>query len=166
MAIPVYQYIELKRHTPQSIEKQLSGIDHSEAPIVLDLTQLHEHQLDALKTIEDFFAQNDFPFFPYSVYILSDYKGYTGPLFVVKEKKHLPQFFFKKNKILANKETSLLHKIELKQENFRNLLPSEYLESLLVYSSGHKEISRKQHFQTYLETINKGLKDFYDKKEK
>lgn len=166
MGAPVYQFLKIKNHDPRVIIGQLKSLDLSDKPIVLDLLELGQNQLDSIQTIEDYFSQGPLPKFPYSIYILSDCMGYNGDLYIVSEKYQLPQFYNKKAKALTNKEDTYINKIQLKQENFKSLVPVEYMNSLTIYANGHRKISQKQSFQVYLETINKGLKDFYGKKEK
>ena len=165
MTIPCYQFVKIQGHDPRIIEGQLQGLPFGKVPVVLEIDHLEENQRDAILAIEDFFENHRFPNLPYSYYIVSTYADYKGKLFIAKDKSSLPRFFNRKNKSLNAKEINFLNKIELKQKNFDNLLEHEYISSINYYATEHKKISQKQNFLVYLEKINKGLKDYYGKKD-
>ena len=161
MPVPYYQVFKLQSHDPRIIVGQLMNMNFAEVPVVITVDHLAQNQLDCLKTIEDFFIKHPTPNLPYSCYIIADCPEYTGQLYLVKNRNQLPQFFNKKQKALTSKENTYLNKIELKQENFKNLVSSEYVNAFSEYAIGHKQIANKQNFLVYLEKINKGLREYY-----
>lgn len=165
MPLPCYQYIKIQSHDPRIINGQLSNLVFNRVPLVLEIDHLGQMQFDCLMIIENFVIKNHIKKLPYSVYIVTTCTQYDGQLYTVKSKSELPQFFNKKNKTLNSKEVQYLNKIELKQANFKGLVESEYMSALNRYANGHRRISQKQNFLVYLETINKGLKDYYGQKE-
>lgn len=165
MTLPCYEFIKIESHQPEKLYEQLVPLKFGTLPIVLVIDHLAQNQLSILIEIEKYFEHHKYPTLPYSIYIIADCPDYNGPLFTAKSTKYLPQFFNKKPKALNSKESSFYNKIQLKQENFKNLNSKEYTEILRNFSTGHRSISQKQNFLVYLEKINKGLKDYYGKKE-
>ena len=161
MPVPYYQIFKLQSHDPRIIIGQLMNIKFGEAPVVINIDHMAQNQLDCLKVIEDFFSKHPMPKLPYSTYFLANCPEYTGTLSLVTNRSELPQFFNKKQKALTSKENTYLNKIELKQENFKNLLSSEYANAFDEYAKGHKQVANKQNFLVYLEKINKGLREYY-----
>lgn len=165
MNAPCYQIVKLQSHDPRIIHGQILNFNFTSSPVVISMEHLGQHQLDCLNTIEKFYLKYGFPKLPYSIYIIADCPEYEGPLFIVNDKSSLPQFFNKKERTLNSKESNFLNKIKLKQENFKSLVAKEYMNSIKAYSLGHRDISQKQNFLVYLEKINKGLREYYGKKE-
>jgi len=164
MNVPCFEYISVQSHQIESLDHLLSKLQLSQRPVVLVLEHLDELQHDVIKKIENYDKTKPLPTLPYSLYIVSDIKNYQGSLNIVSSKNQLPALYNKKEKSLNTKERNYLNKIKLKQENFKSLVEKEYMNSIKKYALGHRLISEKQNFLAYLETINKGLQEFYGKK--
>jgi hypothetical protein len=159
MALPIYQYLIIK---DLHIEELVGILDiemNAKQPVVLNLVQLPlQHQAEAIGLIENYFLINNASFiFPYPVYLITDHESSMTKMPTVKTTNELPRFFMQKDARINIKETHLLKKNNLLQQEIRNSETIEIKEFIDSYGRIHNAIHTKEEERLFYNSILKKL---------
>lgn len=78
--------------------------------------------------------------FPYPIYIKSQLKQNDSALLIIQEESDLPKFFLKKEGKINLKESQILMKNKLLQQEIQNADLSQVKEKIKSYANDHKKI--------------------------
>lgn len=165
MPIPSYKQVHIKSEKRDLIFDQLNFHQFGQVPYLLSISHL-ENQIEALKNIEDYIAEQKLSNYPYPTYIISDIQNYRGHLELFNSIEQCPSFFKQKVKQLNVKENKILQKIYLKQKNIQNMRELEYRPYLEEFGRSHKKLSHLYKEDVFLSNLLTKLEGYYDKKEK
>lgn len=140
MPIPSFKQIHLRSSKKEAILEQLESQDFSAGPFVLHIAHLMQHQYQAISSLEWVFKKLHLWNIPYPIYIIASISDYQGRLFVVDDIASLPEFWKQKPRSPNVKESTVLHKIELKQKNIQNFQKNDAEEALSDYGASHKKL--------------------------
>jgi hypothetical protein len=142
MNLPVYKFIKIKNNFQEEITSILSSDLNLKSPIVFNLNELTSEMCGQIVTlIETYFKVNNISLkFPYPVYVISKYTGLESEISIFQNEKDLPHFFSKKDSKINLKESQILLKTKLLQQELVSADPSSYKEKIKNYSKKHKII--------------------------
>jgi hypothetical protein len=142
MSLPVYQNINVKSN---SIE-DLAAILHSEMnlkhPVVMNLKHLGmDDQREIIGLIENFFSAHNLSFkFPYPIYIICDHEKSITNIPVVKDSSELPKFYSSREAKMNVKESHLVGRNKLLQQEIKNTDTSANNNDMGTYAESHRII--------------------------
>ena len=150
----IYKFITSEK---SEFIKQLKMINFSSNPVILQITNLENQQLNVLGYIEEFLVSIGKKFFPYDVYVISTCHEYTGSLSVFSDINLVPKHFKRKNRPLNSKEANLMKKVNLKQINLKNLNEKDYTAVLKKYAQEQKDLKLLSEQEYFLKKLRHSL---------
>ncbi|HXH76505.1 MAG TPA: hypothetical protein VNJ08_16155 [Bacteriovoracaceae bacterium] len=142
MNLPVYQTITIKSAALEDLGSFLHFDLNLKHPVVFSMKHLDEdEQRELIGLIENYFVTNGISYkFPYPVYILTSHESTISGLPLVKNLEQLPKFFTPKEGKINVKESQLLSKNKLLQQEIRNgdSLSNEI--EMKVFGKIHKQL--------------------------
>jgi hypothetical protein len=163
MNLPVYKFIKIKNHFMEEITSILNTEINLKSPVVFNLSDLPGEACEqTVRLIETYFKVNNISLkFPYPVFIICKYEGIDSEISFFQDEKELPRFFFKKDSKINLKESQLLLKTKLLQQELVSADPSSYREKIKNYSRKHKIIYELELERlAYLNILKKLVEDF------
>jgi hypothetical protein len=132
MNLPVYKFIKLKNNFQDEITSILNKDLNLKSPIVFNLNDLTSEVCEQIvNLIETYFKVNNISLkFPYPVYVISKYEWTDSEITFFKNEKELPHFFYKKDSKINLKESQILLKTKLLQQELVSADPSSYKEKI------------------------------------
>lgn len=111
-------------------------------PVVFNLKALDfDQQREFIGLIENYFTTKNVSFiFPYPLYLFTDLDSSISEMPVVNSLDELPSFYNEKDGKMNVKETHLLNRSRLLQQEIRNADPKVAGESLEHYGHIHRKI--------------------------
>lgn len=159
MTLPIYQYLIIKDLQIEELASILDLEMNTKKPVVLNLSQMKlELQAEAIGLIENYFTVNNVSFlFPYPVYLITEHESSITKMPAVKSTNDLPRFFIQKDSRINLKETHLLKKNNLLQQEVRNSDMIEVKEFIDRYGRIHNAIHTKEEERLFYNSILKKL---------
>jgi hypothetical protein len=162
MNLPVYKFIKLKNNFQDDINSIFKSDLNLKSPVVFNLSDLsYEITEQIVKFIETYFKVHNLSLrFPYPVYIISKYEWIESEISFFQNEKNLPHFFSKKDTKINIKESQLVLKTKLLQQELVSADPSSYEKKIESYSKKHRliyelEVERR----SYQNILNHLLKE-------
>lgn len=162
MQLPVYQTITLQAISQSELQHLLSAEINLRHPVILDLKALTlEEQRELIGHIENFFVTSAVSYkFPYPVYVLTDHESTISGLSLIKSTDVLPKFYFQKEGKINVKESQLLVKNRLLQQEVRNGDSISNETEIKVYGKIHRQLAHLEEervfYRSLLNRLNKG----------
>jgi hypothetical protein len=162
MNLPVYKFIKLKNNFHDDINSIFKTDLNLKSPVVFNLSDLtYEITEQIVKFIETYFKVHNLSLrFPYPVYVISKYEWIVSEISFFQNEKDLPQFFSKKDTKINLKESQLVLKTKLLQQELLSADPSSYEEKIKSYSKKHKVIYELEvERRSYQQILNHLIKE-------
>lgn len=142
MNLPIYQLVQVKNADLIKVSELLSEDINLRRPVAFVVNSLNlDEQREVIGVIENWFETHQASWrFPYPVYIVSDLTEAVGHIPVVKEPKGLPKFFNVKETKITIKESQVLDRNKLIQQEIKNSDPHLMTSVLQDYGINHKKI--------------------------
>lgn len=142
MNLPVYQFLNLTASNVDDLAGLVRPEANFRAPLVINLLELEaDVQRETIGLIENVFsAENSSFFFPYPVYLLTVHEPSITRVPVVNRLEELPRFFNQKESRLNVKESHILSKNRLLQQELRNMDPYRTREEIEAYADHHRRL--------------------------
>lgn len=161
MSLPVYQHINLKSASLADINNLLTPDLNSKHPVVMNLKALDlDDQREVIGVIENYFYSNNLSFkFPYPIYLISDHEVSISKISLIKDPQELPKFYSARDGKINVKESHLIGKNKLLQQEINNSDSSVNLKDLENYANAHRmiyEMERERGF--YRSILNRLMK--------
>ncbi len=136
MNLPIYQHINIRSQSFEDLGQILNPEMNIKHPVVFNLRALEiDQQRELIGLIENYFTTKNVSFlFPYPMYLVTDHDPSISEMPVVGAVEELPQFYNLKEGKMNVKETHLIAKNKLQQQEIRNADPSVTNESLEHYA--------------------------------
>lgn len=146
MNLPVYQHINLKTASLESLESLLRPDMNLKHPVVLNIRELTlDDQREVIGLIENYFVTQNLSFkFPYPIYVVSEHESSITKIPLVGDTKELPKFFNQKETRMNVKETHLAGKNKLLQQEVRNTDALSNLKEIESYGESHRTIYEQE----------------------
>lgn len=164
MSLPVYQHINVRTIQLEDLRNFLSKDLNLRHPVVLNLKFLDlDQQREMIGLIENFFETNNLSYkFPYPVYLVMDHQPTITNMPSVSATDQLPKFFTQRESKMNVKETQLIGRNKLLQQEISNADPQSIDDSVQRYSSIHREIytneKERLFYRSLLNRMVKGKK--------
>lgn len=115
---------------------------NSKHPVVFNIRALDsDQQREFIGLIENYFTTKNVSFlFPYPMYLVTDHDSSISEMPIVNSVEDLPQFYNQKEGKMNVKETHLIAKNKLIQQEIRNSDPKSTDESLEHFGHIHRKI--------------------------
>lgn len=155
MGLPIYQSITLKSAQLSELKLILDLELNLRHPVVLNLTSLDtDQQREVIGLTENFFSSNNISFrFPYGVYFISDHEPSISKMPIVSDVKFLPKFFSQKEGRMNVKETHVIGKNKLLQQELKNNDAHESTQVIGQYQIAHQKIFILERERIFYEDI-------------
>lgn len=142
MSLPIYQTINIRSAAIEDLQNMLTGELNLKHPIVLNMKHLKvDDQRELIGLIENHFVTSGISFkFPYPVYVLTDHESTISGLPLVRSQEELPRFFGQKDNKMNVKESALIAKNKLLQQEVRNGDVSAIENGIKVFGKIHRQI--------------------------
>jgi hypothetical protein len=159
MILANYQIITIKNNDLLQISELLNHDINLRRPIAFKLTDMTlDDQREVIGIIENWFDTEKVSWkFPYPTYFISDIGASLGQIPIVKTHKDLPRLFQFKESRLHVRETQLLEKNYLIQQQIKNFNSDETDGLIKKYADGHKTLRRLQFESEYCILLMKKL---------
>ena len=142
MNLPIYQLVQIKNADLIKVSELLSEDMNLRRPVAFVVNTLNrDEQREVIGVIENWFETHQASWrFPYPVYIVSELTDAIGNIPVAKELKELPKFFSVKDTKITVKESQVLDRNKLIQQEIKNSDPHQMTSVLQDYGINHKKI--------------------------
>lgn len=142
MSLPVYQQFNIKSSSVEEMKSLFTPDINLKHPVVFNLKGMElEEQREAIGYIENYFYSNNLTFkFPYPVYLVSDHEDSITRIPIVKEQGLLPKFYSQRDTKMNVKESHVIGKNKLLQQEIKNSDASSIEQDLENYAAPHKII--------------------------
>jgi hypothetical protein len=142
MNLPIYQIIYVKSAQLEDIAALLHEDLNLRRPIAYVLKTLSlDEQREVIGVIDNWFETHQASWrYPYPVYIVSDYSDAIGHLPVFAEIAQLPKFYNQKDVKVTVKETQVLERNRLLQQEIKNADAHQVADVVRTYGVNHKKI--------------------------
>lgn len=142
MSLPIYQHINVRSIQLEDLKIFLHEDMNVKHPVALNLKELEqEQQREVVGLIENFFSTNNLSYkFPYPVYLVTDHDSTLTNMPTVRKPEELPRFFNQKETKMNVKESHLIGRNRLLQQEIRNTDSEATQENIQKYGSFHKRV--------------------------
>ena len=142
MSLPVYQHINIKTAELEDLKNFLNLEMNLKHPVALNLTLLElDQQREMAGLIENYFSTNRISFkFPYPVYLVMAHQRTITHMPAVQNISELPRFFTQKESKINVKESHLLGRNRLIQQEIKNTDSDFTQETIQNYGKFHRTI--------------------------
>jgi len=161
MSLPIYQHINVRKENLEDVKKVFHKEMNLKHPISFNIKHLDpDEQLSFFKFSESFFKSQNISFkFPYPIYFISDYPSETSHLFLITKIEELPKFYSQKESKLNVKETHLMGRNKLLQQEVINADTYLIENEIKKFSTNHQKISLLEEERIFYKNIlNKLIK--------
>jgi hypothetical protein len=155
MNIPVYQHIKLKNGSFEELSAHLFAEINQKHPVVFNILSFTlDEQREMIGLIENYFSTNELSYkFPYPVYILTQHESTICGLPLAKKPEELPKFFLQKEGKMNVKETQLLNRNKLLQQEVRNADAGASEEKIRLYGQIHRQIFELEEERLFYKSV-------------
>jgi hypothetical protein len=159
MGLPTFHKINVVDTNIENLQRLLTRDLNLSHPVVLNLKSLHpDEQRDIIDFIENFFEINNYSStFPYPVYILTDVTNSMTNVPTASDLKFLPKFFSQRDLKIGARETSILIKNKLLQQEIHHLDPQVGQDEIEDYRKIHRKIFELEKERKFYEHLIKRL---------
>lgn len=157
MNLPIYQIINVKSAQLEDIAALLHEDLNLRRPVAYVLKTLGlDEQREVIGVIENWFETHQASWrFPYPVFIVSNYSDAIGHMPVFEDVTQLPRFYNQKDVKVTVKETQVLERNRLLQQEIKNADSHVMANVVREYGLNHKKIwylANEAHFYEQLLT--------------
>lgn len=142
MSLPVYQHINVRTIQLDDFKKILNKDLNHKHPVALNLRFLElDQQREIIGLIENFFETNNISFkFPYPVYLVTDHESTITHMPTSRDTESLPKFFTQRESKMNVKESQLIARNRLLQQEITNADSQSIDEGITKYGEVHRQI--------------------------
>ncbi len=155
MNLPVYQFLNLNASNIDDLETLIKPELNFRTPCVINLLELDpDLQRETIGLIENAFTSVNSSFlFPYPVYLITVHEPSITRMPVAGKIEHLPKFFNQRESRLNVKESHILSKNRLLQQEIRNTDPYQNREELERYANYHRQLFAGEEERRFLREL-------------
>ena len=142
MSLPIYQHINVRIIQLEDLKNFLHRDMNMKHPIALNLKHLDfDQQREMIGLIENFFVTSGLSYkFPYPIYLIMDHEKTITQMPAVRTLEELPKFFSQKESKMNVKESHLINKNKLLQQEIKNSDAEVTQTNIDNFGSNHRKI--------------------------
>lgn len=142
MSLPFYHILTPKSSAYEDLAYILTEQINLKNPVVLNLKNLEFNvQREFIGLIENYFSSKNLAYnFPYPIYVLTDHESSISNISLIKDTNDLPIFYKKKEGKMNVKESHLLAKNKLLQQEIYNTDSQFTHDALEKFGKMHSQI--------------------------
>lgn len=161
MSLPIYQTINVRTIQLDDLKHFLHKEMNLKHPVALNLKHLDlDQQREMVGLIENFFETNNLSYkYPYPVYLIMDHERTITQMPAVRAQEELPRFFTQKESKMNVKETQLLGRNRLLQQEVQNADAQGIQGNIHHYGNVHRQVYELEKERLFYRSIlNKLMK--------
>jgi hypothetical protein len=142
MNLPIYQLIHFKSADLEELTLHLNEDMNLRRPVALVLKALSlDQQREVIGLVENWFETHEASWrYPYPIFFVSDFSEAIGHMPVVSAVAALPKFYTQKDVKVTVKESQVLDKNRLLQQEIKNADTHSMAQVIENYGINHKKI--------------------------
>ena len=155
MSLPIYQHINVRSAQLEDLKNFLHREMNLKHPVVINLKHLEfDQQREMIGLIENFFQTNNLSYkFPYPIYIVTDHERTITNMPAVKSTEELPKFFGQKESKMNVKESHLIGRNRLLQQEIKNADTEVIQTNIEKYGSIHRQVYEMEKERLFYRSI-------------
>lgn len=165
MSLPIYQHINVRTIQLEDLKNFLNREMNIKHPVAINLKHLDlDQQREMVGLIENFFSSNNLSYkFPYPVYLVMDQERTITQMPTVKTLEELPRFFNQKDTKMNVKESHLIGRNKLLQQEIKNADAESVQGSIDNYGKIHRKVfeleKERLFYRSILNRLVKAMKN-------
>lgn len=142
MSLPIYQHVNIRALQLEDLKNFLHPDMNLKHPVALNLKHLDPtQQLELIGLIENYFVTENLSYkFPYPIYLIMDHENTVTHMPSVRSVEELPKFFTQKETKMNVKESHLIGRNKLLQQEIRNADSEVTQNNIKKYGQSHRQI--------------------------
>lgn len=142
MNLPIYQIINVRSSQIDDVMAVMHDDINLHRPVALVVKHLdRDQQREVIGLVSNWYAEGrSSPRFPYPIYIVAELAEAVGHIPVVSELAELPKFFSQKEAQTNVKESQIIKRTHLLQQEIRNTDPLVAESTFNRYALNHKKL--------------------------
>ena len=142
MSLPIYQHINVRTIQLDDLRNFLHKEMNLKHPVALNLKHLDlDQQREMIGLIENFFSTHNLSYkYPYPVYLVMDHEPTITQMPSAKSLEQLPKFFTQKESKMNVKESHLVDRNRLLQQEVMNADAHAIQENINTYGGLHRKV--------------------------
>ena len=142
MSLPIYQHINVRTIQLEDLKYFLNQEMNLKHPVALNLKHLDlDQQREMVGLIENYFSTTGLSYkFPYPVYLIMDHERTITQMPTVNAPEELPKFFGQKESKMNVKESHLINRNKLLQQEIKNADTEIIQGSIDKFGRDHRQI--------------------------
>lgn len=159
MSLPFYHLFTLKTSSYEELENILNPQINLKFPVIISLKNLEfDVQREFIGLIENYFSSQNLDFnYPYPVYVLTEHEASISNLSLITDTHELPLFYKKKEGKMNVKESHLLSKNKLLQQEIINTDSKKSYQALENFGKMHAIINELEIERIILKDLMKNM---------
>lgn len=155
MSLPIYQHINVRSSQLEDLKNYLHREMNLKHPVAVNLKLLEfDQQREMIGLIENYFQTNNLSYkFPYPIYLVTDHEKTVTRMPVVKSIDDLPRFFNQKESKMNVKESHLIGRNRLLQQEIKNADNEVIQSNIEKYGSVHRQVFEMEKERLFYRSI-------------
>ena len=165
MSLPIYQHINIRTFQLDDLKNFLHREMNLKHPVAINIKHLEfDQQHEVVGLIENFFETNNLSYkFPYPIYLVMDHQKTITQMPSVSSLEELPKFFNQKESKMNVKESHLIGRNRLLQQEIKNADTEVIQTNIDKYGSIHRRVyemeKERLFYRSILNRIVKAMKN-------
>lgn len=165
MSLPIYQHINIRTFQLDDLKNFLHREMNLKHPVAINIKHLEfDQQREVVGLIENFFETNNLSYkFPYPIYLVMDHQKTITQMPSVSSVEELPKFFNQKESKMNVKESHLIGRNRLLQQEIKNADTEVIQTNIDKYGSIHRRVyemeKERLFYRSILNRIVKAMKN-------
>lgn len=155
MSLPIYQHINVRSSQLEDLKHYLHREMNLKHPVAIILKHLEsDHQREMVGLIENYFETNNLSYkFPYPIYLVTDHERTITRMPAVKTTEELPKFFTQKESKMNVKESHLIGRNRLLQQEIKNADTEVIQGNIEKYGNIHRKVYEMEKERLFYRSI-------------
>jgi hypothetical protein len=155
MSLPIYQHINIRTFQLDDLKNYLHREMNLKHPVAINVKYLEfDQQREIVGLIENYFETNNLSYkFPYPIYIVMDHQKTITQMPAVPSLEELPKFFSQKESKMNVKESHLIGRNRLLQQEIKNADTEVIQTNIDKYGSIHRRVYEMEKERLFYRSI-------------
>lgn len=155
MSLPIYQHINIRTFQLDDLKNFLHREMNLKHPVAINVKHLEfDQQREVVGLIENFFETNNLSYkFPYPIYLVMDHQKTITQMPAVSTLEELPKFFNQKESKMNVKESHLIGRNRLLQQEIKNADTEVIQTNIDKYGSIHRRVYEMEKERLFYRSI-------------
>lgn len=155
MSLPIYQHINIRTFHLDDLKNFLHREMNFKHPVAINLKHLEfDQQREVIGLIENYFETNNLSYkFPYPIYLIMDHQKTITQMPAVASVEELPKFFNQKESKMNVKESHLIGRNRLLQQEIKNADTEVIQSNINKYGAIHRRVYEMEKERLFYRSI-------------